>query len=75
MHTAGATQRLLGNADYCKVRAAETRTLAEGMDVPDARHLMLEIAEKYEQMAANAERPTGKGPLGKRESPADMRRS
>jgi hypothetical protein len=55
-------QRLLDNADYWKARAAETRVLAEGMDDPDARHLMLGIAEKYEQMAANAERRNGTRP-------------
>jgi hypothetical protein len=45
-----------------RARAAEARTLADQLTHPEAKRLMLEIAEKYERLASAAESQRGKTP-------------
>lgn len=43
-------------ADYWRERALDARAQAEQMRTPDARRTLLEIAENYDQLAAQADR-------------------
>jgi hypothetical protein len=43
------------NAAYWKQRAKQARVTAESMHQPDAKRIMLEIAEGYDRLAKMAE--------------------
>jgi hypothetical protein len=45
-----ATLKLKPDAQEWRERGEQTRTLAEFVDEPRAKHLLLEIAESYDQM-------------------------
>jgi hypothetical protein len=44
------------DSKYWRGRAAETRAKAEQMGAPEAKRILLEIAESYDRMAEYAER-------------------
>ena len=46
------------DTNYCRKRAEEARSLAEGMHEAHTRVLMLGIAESYEQIAKSYEKLT-----------------
>ena len=50
---------LLDDAEHWLSRAEETRTIAEIMTDPEARRIMLDIAEGYDRLAERAVERTG----------------
>jgi hypothetical protein len=46
---------LLNNAEHWRDRAEEARTHAEQLTDPEAKRMMLSIAESYEKLAQRAE--------------------
>jgi hypothetical protein len=46
---------LLDNPDYWRKRAEEIRAIAEGLNDPEAKFMMLRVADTYETMATRAE--------------------
>ena len=55
--------RLIDNPTHWRDRARETRALAEQMDDPEVRRVLLEIAGRYNRIAEKAgERKSHAGP-------------
>jgi len=52
-------QTRMARATYYRLKAEETRTIAEAMEHSAARAAMLEIAATYERMAAQEEKRAG----------------
>lgn len=50
--------KLLDNPAHWRARAEEVRTIADQLDDPKAREMMLKIADTYEKLARNAEART-----------------
>lgn len=54
---------LFDNPQHWRERAREARAIAEQVNEPDAKRMMLEIAQTYEQLAERAEaRAAGPSP-------------
>jgi hypothetical protein len=49
-------RKLINDPKHWRDRAEEARTLAEQMDDPEAKQMMLGIVESYERLAQRAER-------------------
>jgi hypothetical protein len=45
---------ILDNPDHWRKRAEEARTLADGMEDPEAKQMVLGLAETYERLAIRA---------------------
>jgi hypothetical protein len=56
------TPGLLNNARHLRERAEEVRGVAEVLHDPDAKRMMLGIAETYEKLAQRAEERVAKKP-------------
>jgi hypothetical protein len=52
---------------YYRQRATEALAKAEALTDPEARRMMLTVAEMWETLASLAERTPAKGPKGDRE--------
>jgi transcriptional regulator with XRE-family HTH domain len=60
--SATSADHILHSADHSRKRAEELRTLAEVVDDPAAKRLILSTAEDYERLAERAEERAGRGP-------------
>jgi hypothetical protein len=47
---------ILDNPAHWRARAEESRALAEELHEPEARRLMLQVAESYDRLANNADK-------------------
>jgi transcriptional regulator with XRE-family HTH domain len=60
--SATSAYHILHSANHSRKRAEELRTLAEVVDDPAAKRLILSTAEDYERLAERAEERAGRGP-------------
>jgi hypothetical protein len=60
--SARTPDEILHTADHWRKRAEEMRKLAEKIDDPVAKSLILRTADDYETLARRAEERTGAGP-------------
>jgi transcriptional regulator with XRE-family HTH domain len=60
--SASSPDHILHSADHWRKRAEELRTLAEKIDDPQAKQMMLSTADDYEMLAKRAEERASRGP-------------